>query len=62
MLNFARNLRQNLTNAECLLWSRPRHRQLNGFKFRRQHMIGSYICDLVCVEARVAIGLDGRQR
>ncbi|WP_428675409.1 endonuclease domain-containing protein [Reyranella sp.] len=61
MLNFSRNLRQNLTNAECLLWSRLRRRQLNDFKFRRQHMIGSYICDFVCVEARVVIELDGSQ-
>ena len=61
MLNFARNLRQNLTNAECLLWSRLRRRQLSGFKFRRQHMIGSYICDFVCIEMRVVIELDGSQ-
>ena len=61
MLNFARSLRQNLTNAECLLWSRLRRRQLSGFKFRRQHMIGSYICDFVCSEARIVIELDGSQ-
>jgi very-short-patch-repair endonuclease len=61
MLNFARNLRQNLTPAECLLWSRLRRRQVCGFKFRRQHMIGSYICDFVCAEARVIVELDGSQ-
>ena len=61
MLNFARNLRQNLTDAECLLWSRLRRRQMAGFKFRRQHMIGSYICDFVCTEMRVVIELDGSQ-
>ena len=61
MLNFARNLRQNLTPAERLLWSPLRRRQVSGFKFRRQHMIGSYICDFVCAEARVVIELDGSQ-
>ena len=59
MLNFARNLRQNLTNAERLLWSRLRCRQVSGFKFRRQHTIGPCICDFVCAEARVVIELDG---
>jgi very-short-patch-repair endonuclease len=61
VLNFARNLRQNLTAAECLLWSRLRRRQVSGLKFRRQHMIGSYICDFACAEARVIIELDGSQ-
>ncbi|HEY4165613.1 MAG TPA: DUF559 domain-containing protein [Reyranella sp.] len=61
MLNYAHNLRQNLTDAECLLWSRLRRRQLAGFKFRRQHMIGPYICDFVCSEAAIVIELDGSQ-
>jgi very-short-patch-repair endonuclease len=61
MLNYARNLRQNLTNAECMLWSRLRRRQLAGFKFRRQHMVGPYICDFVCSEAAIVIELDGSQ-
>ncbi|MCW5738458.1 MAG: endonuclease domain-containing protein [Enhydrobacter sp.] len=59
MLNFARKLRQSLTPAERILWSRLRRRQISGYKFRRQHMIGSYICDFACVEARIAIELDG---
>jgi adenine-specific DNA-methyltransferase len=61
MFNYARNLRQNLTDAECLLWSRLRRRQVAGLKFRRQHMIGPYICDFVCPEAAVVIELDGSQ-
>jgi len=61
MLNFARNLRQNLTDAECLLWSHLRRRQVAGLKFRRQHMIGPYICDFVCPEAAVVVELDGSQ-
>jgi adenine-specific DNA-methyltransferase len=61
VLNYARNLRQNLTDAECLLWSRLRRRQLAGFKFRRQHMIGPYICDFVCSEGALVVELDGSQ-
>ncbi|CAN5456767.1 hypothetical protein BH10PSE6_BH10PSE6_19770 [soil metagenome] len=61
MLNFSRNMRQNMTNAECLLWSRLRRRQVSGLKFRRQHIIGPYICDFVCTDARVVIELDGSQ-
>jgi very-short-patch-repair endonuclease len=61
MLNYARNLRQNLTGAERLLWSPLRRRQLGGNRFRRQHMIGTYICDFACVEAQLVIELDGSQ-
>jgi very-short-patch-repair endonuclease len=61
VLKYARNLRHSLTDAERLLWSRLRRRQLAGFKFRRQHMIGPYICDFVCPEALIVVELDGSQ-
>ena len=61
MRRYARSLRKNQTDAERLLWSRLRRRQLSGFKFRRQHQIGLYICDFACVEALVVVELDGRQ-
>jgi very-short-patch-repair endonuclease len=32
-----------------------------GFKFRRQHSIGPFICDFTCVEASVIVELDGSQ-
>ena len=59
MNDFARLLRKNPTDAERLLWSKLRRRQLGQFKFRRQRPIGPYICDFVCVEAQVIIELDG---
>jgi adenine-specific DNA-methyltransferase len=59
VIHFARNLRRNATEAERLLWSRLRRRQLGGFKFRRQHQIGSYVCDFICLEAVVIVELDG---
>ena len=44
----ARDLRQNQTEAERLLWRRLRGRALGGFKFARQEPIGPYFADLVC--------------
>jgi very-short-patch-repair endonuclease len=57
--DFARLLRQNPTDAERLLWSKLRRRQLGNYKFRRQRPIGPYICDFVCVEAQMVVELDG---
>jgi very-short-patch-repair endonuclease len=59
MIHFARKLRSNLTDAERRLWSRLRRRQLSGFKFRRQHPVGIYVCDFICLEAAVIVELDG---
>ena len=58
---YARSLRTNQTDVERLLWSRLRRRQLSGFKFRRQHQIGLYICDFVCLEALLVVEVDGSQ-
>ena len=57
----ARSLRRNATDAEALLWSRLRNRQLNGVKFRRQVPIGPYIADFLSAEARLIVELDGGQ-
>jgi very-short-patch-repair endonuclease len=56
-----RHLRKNQTEAEKLLWSRLRNRQMEGFKFRRQWPIGSYIVDFVCLSCKLIIELDGGQ-
>ena len=61
MLHFARKLRSSQTDAERRLWSRLRRRQLAGFKFRRQHPFGIYVCDFICLEAKVVVELDGSQ-
>lgn len=57
----ARALRQGSTDAEALLWSRLRARQLGNLKFRRQHPVGFYFADFACVEIGLAIELDGGQ-
>ena len=59
--DFARRLRRDMTDAERLLWRRLRGRELLGWKFRRQHPVGRYIVDFVCVEAGVVVELDGGQ-
>jgi very-short-patch-repair endonuclease len=57
----ARNLRKNMTDVERLLWSKIRGRQLRGFRFRRQHPIGRYIVDFVCIELKLIVEMDGGQ-
>ena len=44
--------------AEVHLWQRLRQQQL-GHKFRRQYSVGTYVLDFYCVEAKLAIELDG---
>lgn len=54
----AKQLRQEATDAEEMIWQRLRNRQLAGLKFRRQHPFGKFILDFYCPERRVAIELD----
>ena len=57
----ARNLRQEQTDPEKLLWKHLRSRRLFGIKFRRQQPIGSFIPDFISFEARIVIEPDGGQ-
>ena len=57
----ARTLRKKATDAERVLWKLLRGRQLEGYKFRRQHPIGRYIVDFACVEHRLVLEADGGQ-
>jgi very-short-patch-repair endonuclease len=57
----ARKLRRGQTDAERKLWFRLRDRRLNGYKFRRQMLIRSYVVDFCCESARPIIELDGGQ-
>lgn len=61
MKDLARTLRKNQTDAERLMWSRLRNRQMLGCKFRRQQMMGNYIVDFLCMEPKIIIELDGGQ-
>ena len=57
----ARILRRGMTDAERLLWQHLRGRQIAGLRFRRQHPLGRYILDFVCLEIGLAIEVDGGQ-
>jgi len=55
-----KNLRNNATPQEIILWSRLRRKQLK-YKFRRQHSFGKYIADFYCKEKKIVIEIDGSQ-
>ena len=54
-----RELRGEMPEAERKVWQLLRGRQLNGYKFRRQHGIGPYIVDFYCSETKLFIEIDG---
>ncbi|HVQ09813.1 MAG TPA: DUF559 domain-containing protein [Allosphingosinicella sp.] len=60
MVQRARRLRGEMTDAERLLWSRLRAGQL-GVKFRSQMWLGGAIADFACIQARLVIEVDGGQ-
>ncbi|MEI6127029.1 MAG: type I restriction endonuclease, partial [Pseudomonadota bacterium] len=55
----ARELREQQTPAEQIMWELLRDRQFSDLKFRRQHQIGSYIADFYCHELKLVVELDG---
>jgi very-short-patch-repair endonuclease len=57
----ARQLRTVDTGAEKLMWRWLRARRLTGYKFRRQHPLGTYYLDFFCEEAGLNVELDGSQ-
>jgi very-short-patch-repair endonuclease len=54
-------LRRDSTEAEKRLWSFLQNRKLDGWKFRRQMAVDSFIVDFCCIEARLIVELDGEQ-
>lgn len=57
----AKELRNNLTDAERKLWRALKGKQLEGLKFRRQHPVGRYILDFYCPAVRLCVEVDGGQ-
>lgn len=57
----ARDLRNNMTDAELLLWSKLRRKQILGLQFYRQKPILNYIVDFYCASASLVIECDGSQ-
>jgi very-short-patch-repair endonuclease len=60
-MDFARQLRREMADAEHFLWHHLRNRALMGRKFRRQFPVGPYITDFACIEAKLVVEIDGGQ-
>lgn len=58
LVQLAKNNRKEATEAEAILWQYLRNHKL-GSKFRRQHPVGNYIPDFVCLEKKLIIEVDG---
>jgi riboflavin-specific deaminase-like protein len=57
--NFVLENRSQPTGAEDFLWQQLRAEKLEGYKFRRQHIIGNFIVDFVCLAKKLVIEVDG---
>lgn len=58
-LDKAKEMRHNPTETEEIVWQRLRNKQ-TGFKFRRQHPVGKFIPDFVCIEKQLIVEIDGK--
>ena len=56
---FVRESRGNPTEAEKCMWELLRGKRLEGYKFRRQHIIGTFIGDFVSLSPKLVIEIDG---
>lgn len=61
LLEFAKSMRHSATDAENLMWQLLRAKRFMNLKFRRQHVIASFIVDFYCHEIGLVIEVDGGQ-
>ncbi|GAK52429.1 hypothetical protein U14_03680 [Candidatus Moduliflexus flocculans] len=59
LVPLAKQLRQNMTLAEVLLWNNLKQKQMRGYDFDRQRPIDEYIVDFYCKDLMLAIEIDG---
>ena len=59
LLERARQMRSNMPQPECELWTALRAKRFESTKFTRQVVIGPYIADFVCRTHKLVIELDG---
>jgi 5-methyltetrahydrofolate--homocysteine methyltransferase len=57
--DFVKENRSNPTEAEKALWEMVRGKKLEGYKFRRQHIVGTYIADFICLQKKLIVEVDG---
>ena len=55
----ARELRNNSTKTEIMLWMYLKGKQMKGYDFHRQKPLDEYIVDFFCNELLLAIEIDG---
>jgi len=60
LIEYAKKHRDNPTKAELIIWEFLKSKQIEKFKFRRQHIISQYIADFVCLDRMLVIELDGK--
>jgi len=56
---YRRLLRHDMTPSERMLWKHISDKQLDGWRFRRQHGFGSYVLDFYCPVLKLCIEVDG---
>ncbi|APZ46394.1 methionine synthase [Polaribacter reichenbachii] len=59
LLEYSKKMRNQPTEAESLLWDVLSNKKLDGYKFRRQHIIGNYIADFICLKTNLIVEVDG---
>ena len=59
LTNNARDLRKHMTKEEAKLWFQ--FLRLYRPRFHRQYVIGDYIADFYCHQAKLVVELDGSQ-
>ncbi|TWU41138.1 endonuclease domain-containing protein [Novipirellula artificiosorum] len=57
---FARQQRQQANEFSQNVWELVRARRIRGEKFRREHPVGPYTLDFVCLDLKLAIEIDGK--
>ena len=55
----ARQLRNNSTKAEIILWQKLKGKQMYGYDFHRQKPVDNYRIDFFCHELMLGIEVDG---
>jgi very-short-patch-repair endonuclease len=48
-----------MTKAEFIIWQKLKGKQLEGYKFRSQYGVGSFVVDFYCTELKKTIEIDG---
>ena len=59
LIEFAKEMRREMTEPEKMLWFQLRAKRFQGIKFRRQNVVGHYIADFYSRETMLIVEVDG---